>query len=548
MKTNFEKESAIPKDGIAGLKENWKGDLKSAFLVFLIALPLCLGISMASGFPPVAGILTAIVGGVIVAPLMGARLTIKGPAAGLIAIAIACVTELGNGNVVAGYKYALAVVVVTGIIQVIMGLSKFGRFVDFFPSSAVHGMLAAIGIIIVIKQVPVLLGATAESKNPLALILEIPSLIMKMNPEVAVIGLLSLAILFSLLFVKNKWIKMIPAPMLVLLVAIPLGAYFDLQHEHQYLFLDHHYFIGPKQLVTLPGNIADAISFPDFSQVLSWTSVKFILMFVLVGSIESLLTVKAMDGQDPYHRKSNTNRDLWATGAGNAVSGLIGGLPMIAEVVRSSANVNNGAKTRWANFFHGCFLLIFVAFFPGLLHRIPLSALAAMLIYTGYRLSHPSLYKKTYQIGKEQIAIFLVTIIVTLAEDLILGIASGIILKIIFQLASGVPVTKLFTTSVETEEKDGVMVIRPRNAAVFSNFLGFKKYLENTEGKKKVIIDFSNILIIDHTFMEQIHHFRTEYERKGGQLEIIGDGHLEKASDHHLAARKVARKAMKVIA
>jgi len=546
--TNSHSRSNKPQDGFSGLKQNWKEDLTSGFLVFLIALPLCLGVAMASGFPPISGIITAVIGGLLVSPIMGSRLSIKGPAAGLIAIAIAAVTDLGAGDQFAGYKYVLAIIVVTGIIQVLFGLLKLGRFIDFFPTSAVHGMLAAIGIIIIAKQFPVMLGVTAEHSNPLALLAEIPDMFGRLNPEIALIGGISLIILFGLPLVKNKWVKKIPSPMLVLLVALPLGRYFDLSHEHSYLFLDHQYFIGPKFLVTLPGNFLDGIVFPDFGKLFTLTSLKYIVMFALVGSLESLLTVKAIDGIDPFKRKSDANRDIIAVGAGNTIAGLIGGLPMIAEVVRSSANVGNGAKTRWSNFYHGAFLLFFVAFLPNLIHQIPLSALAAMLIYTGYRLASPRMFRDTFRIGKEQLAVFVTTIIVTLAEDLLIGIAAGIVLEIIIHLYSGVSLKDLFKSNLSITRTNDQIYIQARRASVFTNYLSFKKVLNNLPEKLKIEIDFSRARLIDHTFMDQVHHFKHEYENNGGEFVIKGLDRLKPVSKHVLSARRtqVSKRKLKV--
>lgn len=537
MKT---KNVKLPATGFAGLKENWKADMLSGFLVFLIALPLCLGISMASGFPPVAGIFTAIIGGMLVSFFGGSNLTIKGPAAGLIVIALGAVQDLGNGDPLLGYKLALAVIVVAGIIQIIFGLIKSGALADFFPSAAVHGMLAAIGIIIASKQFFTLIGVKPDAKEPLHLLLEIPSGFGKMNPEIAIIGIASLLILFGLPLIKNKYVKMIPAPLVVILVAIPLGKIFDLEHEHKYLFLDHHeYSIGPKFLVTLPDNLFSAITFPDFSQIFSLVSVKYIIMFALVGSLESLLSTKAIDTLDPYKRKSNMNRDLLGVGVGNTLAGLIGGLPMISEIVRSSANINNGAKTWWSNVFHGSFLLIFVSFFPNLIHQIPLAALAAMLIYTGYRLASPKEFYKTYKIGKEQLLIFLVTIGVTVSTDLLVGIAAGIITKFIVHFANGLPVKymfkPMFTVTIRNENEYIVDVF---HSAVFSNYLKLKKSLDSLPRGKSICIDFSNSNLIDHTVMENLHQYKLDYENEGGNFSLNGlENHLS-FSKHDLAARK----------
>lgn len=534
MNPNF-----LPQDGLNGLKENWKRDMISGFLVFLIALPLCLGISMASGFPPIAGIFTAIIGGLLVGPISGSRLTIKGPAAGLIAIAAASVMTLGKGDPLLGYKYTLAVVVVAGVIQMLFGLLKMGKFGDFFPASAVHGMLAAIGIIIIAKQFPILIGVKPEVSNPLALLAAIPAMVQQLNPEIALIGLVSLVILFTLPRIKSKYVKLVPAPMLVVIIAMAMGRMFDLEHFHSYLFLDHQYFVDPKYLVTLPARLADGLTFPDFGEVFSGDSIKFIIMFALVGSLESLLTVKAIDRLDPYQRASNPNKDLLAVGAGNTLSGLIGGLPMIAEVVRSSANINNGAQTRWANFFHAAFLLIFVAFLPGLIHQIPLAALAAMLIYTGYRLASPELFRNTYKIGKEQIAVFLVTIIFTLAEDLLVGIAAGIALEIIIHLFSGARLKNLFKHRTEMTEQDGKYVIKIKDAAVFTNYLGFKKFMADIPKEKHLVFDFSESTLVDHTFMEHLHHFETDYHNSGGQIVIKGLHQMKTYSSHPMSARKM---------
>jgi len=523
------------------LRENWKSDLQSGFLVFLIALPLCLGISMASNFPPVAGIITAIIGGILVGFLGGSELTIKGPAAGLIVIALGSVEELGKGDPMKGYLLTLGIIVVSGLIQIVLGILKSGILSDFFPSAAVHGMLASIGMIIISKQVHTLLGVKPESKETLELILEISKSFTNLNPKIFIIGLLSLLILFIMPSLKLKFLKSIPSPLLVLFIAIPLGRYFDLEHEHTYLFLDgHEYKLGPTFLVTLPDNIVNAFSFPDFSEIFSPVSWKYIIMFAMIGSLESLLSTKAIDTLDPYKRKSDMNKDLTALGFGNVISGLIGGLPMISEIVRSSANINNGAKTRWSNFFHGLFMLIFVVFFPKLIHQIPLAALSAMLIYTGYRLASPREFYKTYKIGKEQLLIFLTTIILTLATDLLIGIAAGIIVKLLVHFLNGLNPKYMFKPlfTVMQSENQKVFTVDVYHSAVFSNFLKLKSSLEKLPKKSKIIIDFSNSYLVDHTVMESIYRFKTDYESEGGEVQIEGLDNLQPLAKHELSARK----------
>ncbi|MCA9682677.1 MAG: SulP family inorganic anion transporter, partial [Myxococcales bacterium] len=411
-------------------------DFVAGFLVFLIALPLCLGIAMASGFPPVAGVLTAIVGGVVVNFLGSAQLTIKGPAAGLIVIAIGAVTELGQGDMAAGYRYALAVGVVAAIIQIIFALVRAATAGGAMPTSVVHGMLAAIGVIIISKQAHTSLGVAPAAKGPLPLLAEIPHSVVHANPEIAAIGLLSLIILFGWGPLKKKltMLAKIPPQIVVLVVAVILGFAFDLEHEHYYRMFDGEFKIGPDYLVHLPGSLLDAIAFPDFSQITSATSIKYIVMFALVGSIESVLSTIAVDTLDPAKRASDLNRDLLVVGVGNLIAACIGGLPMISEIVRSKANIDAGATSRFANFFHGLLLLAFVALLPMVLQHVPLAALAAMLVYTGTMLASPKEFKHMGELGKDQLLLFLVTLFMTLATDLLVGVATGFALKVVMHL------------------------------------------------------------------------------------------------------------------
>jgi MFS superfamily sulfate permease-like transporter len=531
-----------PLDGLAGLKQNWKSDINSGFLVFLIALPLCLGISRASGFPPIAGIYTAIIGGIIVSFFSGAPMTIKGPAAGLIVIALGSVQELGQGNMLEGYRLTLAVIVVSGLIQVGFGLLRTGKYGDFFPATAVHGMLASIGIIILSKQIHVAMGVNPTSKDTIGLLAEIPTSFMNLNPHIAIIGFTSLSILFILPKLNISLLKKIPTPIIVLFVAVPLGILFKLDDVSGFIIKHNLTETKPEDLlVVLPQNIFAGITFPDFSQITSLTSIKYIIMFALVGNIESLLSAKAIDTLDPYKRKSAYNKDLIAVGIGNTIAGFIGGLPMISEIVRSSANINNGAQTRWSNFFHGCFLLVFVAIASSLIQYIPNAALAAMLMYTGYRLASPREFYKTYKIGSDQLIIFVVTIITTLATDLLIGIAFGIVAEFIIHLVGGVPMRALFKSQVEIIDDDSeIAIVKVKDAAIFSNFLGFKKQLDAIDHDKNLVIDMANARVVDHSFMQHLNTFEDEFRSKGRELEVIGLEYHKPFSDHPLAARKVS--------
>lgn len=518
----------------------WKSDLISGFLVFLIALPLCLGISMASGFPPVAGILTAIVGGLVAKFLGSARLTIKGPAAGLIVIALGAVTELSNGDPVAGYRRALAVGVVAGVLQILLALGRTGVVGELMPSSVVHGMLAAIGVIIVSKQTHTLLGVTPQGKEPLHLLAEIPHSLMSLNPEVFFIGLVALAVLFGLPLIKANWARKVPGPMVVLALAVPLGLYFQLEQEHNYSLAGHIYHLGPKYLIRLPGSLLGALSFPDFSVVFSGTSIKYIIMFTLVGSIESLLSVTAVDSLDPEKQSSDLNRDLLAVGVSNTLAAAIGGLPMISEIVRSKANIDNGAKTSWANFFHGLFLLLSVALIPGLLQEIPLAALAAMLIYTGLRLASPKEFKHAYHVGPEQLLLFVTTLLVTLMTDLLIGVGVGLVLKVLLHLKNGAPFRSLFRSVIHETREGDTLTLEIRDAAIFTNYLGLNKRLKALDDSVKcVIINFENTFVVDHTVLDKLHAFANRWTDR--ELVLTGLDDHEAMSAHHLAARRRLR-------
>jgi len=544
----------VPLGNAAGFINYLRNDLISGLLVFLIALPLCLGISIASGFPPIAGVFTAVAGAVLTTFISNSELTIKGPAAGMIVIVVGAVTHFGytGGSDPAAdfqaYRMALAVGVVAGVVQILFGLVRAGVLGDFFPTSVVHGMLAAIGVIIMVKQLPVAVGQSAKGE-PLEILRELPEKLWHANPEIALIGLVSLLILFGFGYWKsktsNKLIRSIPAQLLVLVVAVPMGMLFDLGHEHTYTFLGHEYQLGEKFLVTVPSNLLQAITTPDWSAFTNpdsrWGAAKWVLMFALIGSLESMLSAKAIDMIDPWKRKTNLNRDLLGVGLANALVALIGGLPMISEIVRSKANIDNGARTRFADFWHGICLLAFVAFLPALIHRVPLSALAAMLVYTGFRLASPTEFINVYKIGREQLLIFVATLIAVLATDLLVGIAIGIAVKLSIHLLNGLPLRSIFKPYLEvTEQGPSRVVVSARGSAVFSNFIPFRRQIEQLglEGNNDVVVDFSHAELVDHSVMEKMHELEDEFHRAGKRLEVQGlEGHRQ-FSGHPLAARK----------
>ena len=262
------------------------------------------------------------------------------------------------------YRLALGVGVAAGIIQILFGVFRAGILGEFFPTTAIHGLLASIGVIIIAKQFPVVMGLSPEG-SPLHLLANIPTFIMDMNPKIGLIGIVSLLIVFGYPLIKNPKFKVIPAPMVVLFVAVPMGLYLNIGQEGTYTFNEQTYALGAKFLVDVPANMFSALTFPDFSGLTTSIGIKYVIMFALIGSVESLLSAKAIDQIDPWQRKTDLDRDLLAVGVGNTVSAFVGGLPMISEIVRSKANIDNGAETRFANMFHGLFLLVFVALIPG---------------------------------------------------------------------------------------------------------------------------------------------------------------------------------------
>ncbi len=597
-----------------GLFGNIKFDAIAGFLVFLIAMPLCLAIAKASGFPPIAGIWTAVAGGLIATWVSNSQLTIKGPAAGLIVIVAGAVTGLGREFVPeptadeqtalvteltpkvkadekwagkpdeevakevearltkdledkraeVGYRLALGIGVVSGVLQMLLGLVRAGRLVDFFPLTPVHGMLASIGIIIISKQLYAVIGVAPppahpgeEPPGPLHLIAEFPSRVIHFNPEILVIGGISLAILFAHFFIKNKWVKMVPAQLVVVVVAMVLGSQllFDLDHEHKHI-LPAHLLDGepdngevvkwPNFLVSMPNVIAEpqkAFFLPDFRGVATLSGLKWLFLFVMIGSLESLLSAKAIELIDPWRRKTSFDRDLIGVGLANALVACVGGLPMISEIVRSKANIDNGARTKMSNAWHGLFLLVAVLAIPGLLHEIPLAALGAMLVFTGFRLANPSEFVKTFKIGVEQFVVFLGTIVVTLATDLLIGILAGIALELVFHVFHGAPLRSLFLFKAEVEavetDCDERAVLVVNNAATFTNWMGLRRAILTEAGRRQeVVVDLSRTRLVDHSVMEKLHELEAELASAGKLLSVVGLGDHKPLSKHPLAARK----------
>ena len=514
-----------PKTGLEGLKENWSYDLLSGFMVFLVALPLSLGISVASGFPPSAGIITAIIGGLLVSRINGSFLTINGPAAGLIVVILASVQTLGEGDAMAGYRYTLAAIVVASIIQVILGITKMGQLSSFFPTSVAHGMLAAIGIIIIITQAHVMLGANVESRNLFSNISQIPHSLIHMKPDIILISFLSLLILTIWPLINSR----IPSAVIVILIGILFAEHFNLTQSTD---------VSPvNYLVAIPDNFLANFYFPDFTKITRLSFWGSVLSISLIGSLETILVTSAVDKLDPYRRNSNLDRDLTAIGIGNIVAGLLGGLPMIAEIIRSSTNINNGAKTAWSNFFHGLILLFFVVFLSSFIQKIPLACLAALLVYTGYRLTSPKTFDNIKKIGKDQLLSFVATIIGVLATDLLTGVAIGIFVELVINLTRGVWPSNLFKIHFTiSQQANNTFVIKLLGSALFSNILPLKTALAKLSPGDKIIFDLTDGYLVDHSVMEFLANFKRQLEEQGGQYQQVGNT-IKTFSDHTLAAR-----------
>ena len=528
------------------LRDHYATDILSGFLVSLIALPLSLGIASASGFPPLMGVLTAIIGGIVIAFFAGSELTIKGPAAGLIVIVVGAVEELGKGNNELGWHLTLGVGFCAAVLQIIAGQFKAAKIADFFPIAAVHGLLAAIGIIIFSKQIHLLLGVapallknpqTGKGLEPLELLERIPQSIAHLTPNIAIIGLICLAVLFGWPYIKSNFFKKIPPALIALVLAIPLGIYFQLTPElkdlagkdlkplvHVESILDH---LGIQVSFSAA---TDPALLPIF--------IKYVVMFFLVGSLETVISAKAVDLLDPNKGKSDHSKDLRAVGIGNSISALLGGLPMISEIARSSANLSNGAKSRWANFFHGIFLLIYVLVLYKVINLVPVAALSAMLVFVGFRLASPKEFKHMWHLGVEQFIIFLTTIIITLATDLLVGIAAGILVNLLFHLVNGAPVTSFFKSEMEISRPNvNTIVIELKNTALFVHTIHANSVLQDFPKGLNLLVVFDETKLIDLSYLDNLHRFTDDYELDGGKVAIIGLEKHSKVSKHPLAIR-----------
>ena len=514
----------------------------SGFVVSLVALPLGLGLALASGAPPISGIIAAIVGGLVCTILGGSNVTITGPGNGLVVVILSAITILGDGNMYEGYLYTLAAIIISGALMFILGVLRLGSLSNFFPSSAIQGMLAAIGIGILAKQIHVMLGNLKATGSILELLYFIPAdlLIFIKTADKSVfyagsVGIISLLIMVFYSKIRNKYFQLVPAPMWIVLVSIGMYYYFE-------MFSTETYPITDQYMINLPDKIFGEFPQPNFTKLFTYDFFSAVIAITLIASIESLLSIKAVDKLDPEKRRSNVNKDIRSLGIATVISGFLGGLNVVTVIARSSVNVNNRGSNRSANFFHALFLVAFIVLFAGELRHIPLSALAAILVYTGYKLASPENIKKTFQVGSEQLIIFLVTLIITVLTNLISGILIGIfttfIIHIIINKNMSLFIRNLLKPNVLMFEEDEKYFVSVDNFSSFLNYSKLKSKLDQIPETEDVIIDFSMCDFVDHTVMENIHSYSESFKRKGGHFEVIGLDGYKSGSTHPFALRK----------
>lgn len=487
---------------IQHIKNTWD-DIVSSIVVVLVALPLCLGIALASGAPLFSGIIAGIVGGIVIGFFSGSSLSVSGPAAGLAVIVFTAIGSLPSYNVF------LLAVVLAGAMQIGLGFARAGVLGDFIPNAVIKGMLAAIGLLLILKQLPHILGYDADyegdesffqpdHENTFSSVLSAANYF---TGGAMLIGMCSLAILiiWELPAVKrNKIVGKLPGALLAVLFGLGLNIFFIAQNSPLALQKEH--------LVVLP--IANStqeflsfLSFPDWSYMTSSAVWITAVTLALVASVETLLGIEAIDKLDPQKRVTPTNRELKAQGLGNIISGLIGGLPLTSVIVRSSANVASGAKSKLSTILHGIFLALFVMFIPKVLNMIPLSSLAAVLIFTGYKIAKVSIFKDFYKKGWDQFLPFIVTIVAILFTDLLKGILVGLLLAIIFIIRNN------FKTAIMVVRDRQNFLIRFRKDITFLNKAIIKRKMYNIPAGSSVLFDVTRADFIDKDVVEEINNF-----------------------------------------
>lgn len=499
-----------------------KNDFPAGIVVFLVAVPLCLGIAMASGAPLFSGIIAGFVGGIVVTLISGSNLGVSGPAAGLAVIVLNAIESLDN------FEVFLAAVVLAGIIQVAMGFLKAGSIGYYFPSSVIKGMLAGIGVIIALKQIPHAFGYDADYEGDLNFVQPdgentfsgIVNALNYVSLGAIIISVVSLFILIfweKVLSKKGKVFQIIQGPLVVVL----LGMAFSLLFSSFFPQLA----LSANQLVQLPvagslSGFAQQFTLPDFSQ--AFTSQVLILGFTIaiVASLETLLCLEATDKLDPYKRISPANRELKAQGVGNIVSGLIGGLPITQVIVRSSTNIQSGGKTKLSAFIHGVLILVSVMIFPEVLNLIPLASLAAILVMVGYKLAKPELFTKMYKSGWNQFLPFFITVAAIVFTDLLTGIGIGVVVAIFFILKNNYHVSHAVHQEETPEGRKLYRLVMAEDVS-FLNKGNIMQTLSRIPEGSKVEIDSSQSLFVDDDVKELFENFKDTAVRQNIELTIV---------------------------
>jgi MFS superfamily sulfate permease-like transporter len=464
-------------------------ELRAGLQVSLLALPLCLGIAVASGVPPAAGLLTAIVGGLLGGVLGGARRTIKGPAAGLIVIVAGTVLSFGGG--LEGYRALLAVGTVSGLVQLVLAQARVGRLLRFVPPAVVQGMLCAIGLLILLSQLPVVLGVSVAGEGVVErsfhLVMAAPAL----SPWVLLVAVVAGAVLLLHRRLPEGVRSALPAPLAAVVVGVGVAFAIGLPRA-----LENG--VGPY--LQMPSSLGAAMMTPDFTVLFEARAWWWVAILSTVGSLESLLSVRAIDRL--ADGESDLDADLRATGAANVLAALIGGLPMISEVVRSTACVTYGGRGRLANAVHGVALLVALVALGGPLGLVPLAALAVLLIDVGFRLASPATLRNEVALGYDQLLIFAVTLVASLTVDLLVGVGLGVLTKLGLHVLHGAPLSTLLRPRFEAASRDGQRVIRVRDAAVFSSFHGVREAV--LASPRPTVLDLSGVRLVDHTVMTEV--------------------------------------------
>lgn len=535
-------ERTPPRDGLAGLKDNWRSDLVAAVSVSLVALPLALGIAMASDLPPISGLISAFVGGLVTTFIRGSHMAVNGPANGLIVALLAAVVALKDEQGSA-YPYVLAAIVIAGVIQTLLGVMRMATVGDFFPPSVIQGMLAAFGVIIVTKQAHVAMGSHATGSMVDAFT-TLPEHFFSLNLPIFTLSVLSLAILLLHSRTKNRSIHFLPPPLWVLLFAIPAAHALDLRSTHEVTVGGWSYPVGPHLLVSIPDSLHEALVSPDFSRVGEPVFWMVVLSLCFVTSIETVLSAKAVDKLDPFRRRTDLNRDLAAVGVSTIVSGLLGGLPVSAVIVRSSVNINHGAQTRWSNFFQGLLLLGLVLIAPGLVQDVPLAALAAILIATGSRLAGAKVFRDALRRGNEQFVILVSTLVATLVLGLLPGIAVGLLLTLLLHwVLSNMAPAEYLRSLVRPEirlvkEEDRGYWLKVRGVANFCNLWALHRQLSSIPTGNRVIVDLVHAKLVDSATQEYLHEQAVASRKQGTSIEHVGLSHHIASTEHPFALRR----------